>query len=216
MKSILGNALAAWANTILSYNDGDVLRESTLDTVIQSTADRLAFLKAAVDGRAKLTGDNSFAGNQVWVSGSAIFGVPVEFTQGIDATGQPLIVGDISADSLTFSTGQGGAKKRPFILPDADHTLASVNHDRYRIPALTAARVYTLTNSAVYNGRVVRFTRPGNEAFAVRIRESSAAPGVYIGTLASGNKGWHDFLCDGGVWKSDGWIQDAATTSNVV
>jgi hypothetical protein len=214
VKDLAINLAAPWVGTFRSWVDGDIFRESNIDTQLGSIGNRLGYLYTQVWGRALLTGDNEFAGNQAWVSGSAIFGVPVEFTQGIDATGSTAVFDHVTAAGLEFLSSHDGLRHRRFILPDATHTLADVNYDHYRVPSLSSSVVYTLTDHADYAGRRVRISRVTVEAFSVRIRRSGT-PSTNLITFGSGDKGWCDFEADGsGVWRLAAWY-GAATVDTV-
>ncbi len=69
MKSIVINLLASWSGSIESFQDGDVFRESNIDLSMGSVANRLGFLKNAVDNAVSLANPNTFSAKQTFSSG---------------------------------------------------------------------------------------------------------------------------------------------------
>lgn len=208
MKTILGNLLAPWANSFRSFIDGDTFRESNIDLMIADVADRIAYLKTAVDARALLTGNNEFNGDQVFMTGNVLF--PSSLTSleiQVDVNGNDVDAnfGHMTLSGLEFGVGHDGPRNRRFILPDATHTVSDVNHDHYRVPVLSAGVVYTFTDHADYAGRRIRISRVTNENFSVRLRRSGT-PATNLVTSAAGEKFWIDMEADvGGVWRVVGW-----------
>lgn len=210
MKDLALNLLANWANTLRSWVDGDVFRESNIDLYTGSIGDRLGWLKTAVEARVKLAGNNNIQGTQVFSTGSVTFAVPVTGVSGLTINGGATSLLGTTVTSLTIPNGRGGIKNRILTLADANTTLVEVNHDQYRIPENVDARIYTFTDNADYDGRTVTIVRPrATDNFSVRIKRSGDA-GNNLFQLPANTAGWCMITCDAGVWKIGPWSHSAS------
>jgi hypothetical protein len=91
----------------------------------------------------------------------------------------------------------GFIQKKVLTLTNASQTV-TVNADEYRLPTVTAARTYTLTDPII-DGQHVRFTKLGTGAFNITIERSG---GTDLVVIPGGNDPyWVDLISDAGVWK---------------
>ena len=97
MKSYTIDTAAAWVGTIQTWQDGDVFRETNLDTITDSIADRLGYLKTKADAAGYLA-----AASQTWtglqtVSGAA-GGIAITGDQGLVVSGGGTVQCSVDAE----------------------------------------------------------------------------------------------------------------------
>lgn len=209
MKSLAINLLASWSAAIQSFVDGDVFRESLIDLMSGSIADRLGYLKTAVDGKASLAGSNAFTGDNEFntdvssweVSGSG----DALFTCGLlDANCNVRARSDATVDgALTLLTT---LVLNSHVLPDASGTVPAT-YVCYCVPTLTANRAYG-TPAASPDGKLLIFTRPGTEAFTAGL--------TGMGTVPSGQAGFIVAVVRGGAWVPVLWSSNITGLSTAV
>lgn len=136
MKLITINLAASWAGTIETFQDGDYLRELNFDSIFNKVGDRLGWLKTAVDGKATLSGNNTWTG-----------------FQRIEPTGSPWpnpAVGLIVYRSIRFANNEtttaeaavSGIEWRAIRLNGAADETKSPSAETFIVPQTTGNRIY--------------------------------------------------------------------------
>lgn len=152
MKTIAINLAAAWAATISSFQDGDVFRESQIDISMGTVADRLGYLKNAVDGKVAAgdnvtwTGTHNFSNTTVTITNGTWQGAGAP---DLLFSGSTLEIGSVSVDGeIGINTAAGSGIISRFIA--GNDAAATINdaYDEYRIPTLSGNRVWTMGHTA--------------------------------------------------------------------
>ncbi len=209
MKTVSIDTGAVWGSGVRSWQDGDVLRESNMDLIIDDITDRLGYLKAR---EVELEADKAGAASDMVWSGSHIFNkalTPVEFAQGllvsalgVEVTGGGVAVSNgnitVGGGILTFSNAVGsGQVYRTATGSDAAFTI-DATYDEWRVPQLTSSRIWTVDSTpAPNNGRRLRVTKVRNDAFTLTLRREDATT---IAVLDSGVIGCVELVYMGS-WK---------------
>lgn len=104
MKTLPIDTGAAWAGTVSTFVDGDVFRETNIDTCVDSIADRLGYLKTTVDGKASVGSNNVWTGTNAW-GNTADFNAACSFSADItlDKTGAQSITAANNVTGLTLA-----------------------------------------------------------------------------------------------------------------
>lgn len=221
MKSLVINLLAAWAGNIRSFVDGDIFRETNIDLSMGDVADRLGYIKTALDTLGSLAGDNSWSGNNEFVtdfgagsgfkvsgSDNALFTVGVVLSQFLTVAGTVVVNGATLATGVATDLFIGATIQ---IATSAQETLADANatitKTMVTVPQITGNHVYTLPAVGASTGRLCFIRRPRSaDAFTVQIiRPSDSAS---LGTLAVSKPGWMLAAVVGGNWKPVFWGTD--------
>jgi hypothetical protein len=205
MKSIVINLLAAWGANISSFQDGDVFRESNIDTSMGSIADRLGYLKTTVDSKAAVAANNTWTGNNEFNTDAGTFQVTGSGDMQVETPA--LLNGTLSVfgvaefnDETTFS---GGIALGVEALGDAAEAIDATTYHA-RVPAVTAARTYTLPSTVgLQDGHTVKVTRVDTAAFAITIQDPTGP--TTVGQITSGAAGWIEFVKRGSAWRVSAW-----------
>jgi hypothetical protein len=217
MKTLVINLAAVWAATISTFQDGDVFRESNIDTSMGTIADRLGALKTLVDGKAGLATANTWTNNnefntdsgtfQVTGSGDAEFSTPVFANATLSVFG----VATFSDEALI----EGGVALGIQALANANETIdATAFHAR--VPStINAARTYTLpATTGLADGHSVNVERVDTTANIVTIQDPTGP--TTVGQLSGGAAGWIEFIKRGSAWRVGrfgGAVGSLSTTS---
>lgn len=202
MKTATIDTAALWAGTISTFQDGDIFRETNIDTMVDSIGDRLGYLKAKADAAAYVAADNTFTGNNTFTTASGgddlTVGGDGELIVNVGAT----MNGAMNIASAAF-TGriEIGAEfnSAPNVLADAAATCSAVLFQR--VPTLTANRVYTLPAGSA--GDLALMTRSGTEAFTATLQDPTGS--TTVGVVSSGASGWILAQKRGSNWVAVAW-----------
>lgn len=185
----------SWWDSFLEPKDGETWNFATVFTaVVNKLADNAKHLKL---NKAGLTDENTFTGSQS-------FDNVIANTAGI---------GQATVTRLFLAiANDAGIRYNRSTLADADTTVGP-NHQSYRIPEITADRLYTLTVGQ-FSGQRVRFSRPRSaDAFAVTIVEDGAGS---LAVMNSSDNAWIEFEWNGTHWTTSAWGGAVATFTQTV
>mgnify|MGYP000031138403 CR=1 FL=1 len=212
MKSYTIDTAAAWVGTIQTWQDGDVFRESNLDLMADSIADRLGYLKTKADGAAYLAAaSQTFTGLQT-ISGVA-GGVNITGDVGLSVTQTASFLSDIDVTGTAICNvvaAQTELRLPIATLPDANATISCFG--RNRVPQLTANRSYTLPGGGVATLAVISVSAAGWVEFqdsngnclrVTRSRTADAFTVTILGTAGSGANQWRVTAWGGTVTSLD-------------
>lgn len=216
MKSVTipTGVATAWSGTFRSFVDGDIFRESNIDLNAGDIAERLAYLKDKADAAAYLAADQTFTGSCTFAGGAtktfsvtgdnaaSFAGVTVSSSFTTQAGSSVSIVADDCeiASPLLLSSALGVATGD---LADAAATIGAAA-TIYRVPTLTANRIYTLPSAAVNNHTVLVVRMRTADAFTVTVQTSGATT---MGVISASAAGW--ILChyktSAAAWRVVAW-----------
>ena len=193
MKTITINLGAGWGATIRAIQNGDELDEANLaDIISQDVADRLGWMKTAVDAKPDLSDNNTWTGLTVFDRSAGGYLAAVN------------VIGE-----LTFGDGGGGADDyrsgllhREYVLPDSTTSIQPIA-ETFVVPQITANRVYTLSAPGGNYGRRVRIVRRRTaDAFTVTV-----GGGTTQAIISASAQGWVDLEWSSGAsdWRVVGW-----------
>ncbi len=213
MKTATIDTAALWAGTISTFQDGDIFRETNIDTMIDSIGDRLGYLKAKADAAAYVAADNTFTGNNTFTTASGgddlTVGGDGELIVNVGATmngamaiASAAFTGRIEIDA-EFNPGSN-------VLADAAATCSAVLFQR--VPTLTANRVYTLPAGS--DGDLAVLTRSGTEAFTATLQDPTGS--TTVGVISSGASGWIAAQKRGSNWVAVMWGGTVASIRTTV
>lgn len=187
----------AWDTFVTTIQDGDSARETVMDVVLTSVADRLGALKALVDGKVALAVENTYTARQ---SINPI----INALLALKVWGE--VAFPVAAEGARAATS--GILHRETDLTDAS-TTESPTADAYLVPVIAAARTYTFGSPAGNLGRRIRITRRDTtSAFTATIKDSSSVTIAIMGASAaawvdiedeSGSGDWHTVAWGGSV-----------------
>lgn len=210
MKSLAISLAAAWSSSVRSFVDGNTFRESNIDFLVGDIADRLGYLKNALDGKANLAGSNALTGYWTWaagaVSGIRVLGDNGVWTTDLRSDGFASFYNQVTFDALSNVdvngpmqiTTSGQIQESITTLADANATIPG-GGVHFRVPTLTANRTYTLPNTGNGTYRRIRLERPRTaDAFTATLQTSGA---VTMGVISISAAGWIEVV-DG----SAGWV----------
>ena len=218
MKNVTINTAAAWVTTVRTFQDGDVFRESNIDLAAGDVADRLGYLKNALDAKAGLAADNTFTGANTFDDSINVDGDVI--ASGALEGGNATLTGALAvgADLSFSSSSSAGVKSRYMTGAVAADTITAA-YDHVRVPTLTASRVWTVEDDpAPRDGATIEFYRPGSDAFTLTIRRETALGGVTtLGVLNSAAPGtWLKILFKSGHWVVAGQSSDVSSLAATV
>jgi hypothetical protein len=213
MKTATIDTAALWAGTISTFQDGDIFRETNIDTMVDSIGDRLGYLKAKADAAAYVAADNTFTGNNTFTTASGgddlTVGGDGELIVNVGATmngamaiASAAFTGRIEIDA-EFNPGSN-------VLADAAATCSAVLFQR--VPTLTANRVYTLPAGS--DGDLAVLTRSGTEAFTATLQDPTGS--TTVGVISSGASGWIAAQKRGSNWVAVMWGGTVASIRTTV
>lgn len=208
MKTITIDTAAAWVTTIRAIQDGEALSEANIsDIMADDVADRLGYLKTAVDAKPDLADANTWTnGNEFFtdygnlvVSGSgelecqtsATFAASVAFNGETTVYDTLAVAGAFVLDDQT--------------LADANSTIAATGFHK-RVPTLTANRTYTLpAAAALVDGHTIRITRMRTaDAYSVTVQDPTGP--TTLGVISASAAGWIEVIKrSGNVWRVSAW-----------
>lgn len=197
MKSLLISTAASWGTSIRTWVDGNILRESNCDLIAGDIADRLGYLKNALDAKVNLAGSNTLTGLTTWAAGAAP-GIVVNGDQGIttntlDVSALATFTSDVQVTTAGTLTIDGPVTVSTFgqlrlgvtTLNDAAQTIPSGGY-HFRVPQITANRVYTLPASTG-GGRTIKLERLRTaDSFTATLQTSGAVVMGVVPVSANG------------------------------
>lgn len=211
----------AWTPTVTTIQNGDGASESIMDTIFGVVAARLGYVKARLDDKSAIAGDNVMTGDNEFVTDfaggkgfkvsgddNALFTVGVVLSQFLTVAGTVVVNGATLGLSAATDLAIAGTIQ---LMSAAQETLAdapaTITKTLVTVPQITASRVYTLPAVGGSTGRLCFFRRPRSaDAFTVQlIRPSDSAS---LGTLAVSKPGWMLAAIVGGDWKAVFWGTD--------
>lgn len=191
MKSV-AITVAAWVASFSTWQDGDVFRESQIDIISGEMADRFGYLKNALDGKASLSGTNTWTAMQTIQPSDG--GAPIGLR----------LYRELHFVSTATSPGEAtraGLHHRKVILPDVDGTYAP-DGDTFIVPQTGGNRIYRFGPNGGNDGRRIRIVRPRvGDAQTVTVQDSGSNT---IAVFPSGAAGWIDIEFD--VSKTPQWL----------
>ncbi len=200
MKNLTISLVASWLGTIRTFQDGDIFRESNIDLHSGDVADRLGYLKTALDGKVALAGNNTYTGDQIFSPATL---TPTLFNEGIQFR-----------DDGSGAAVRAGIYVREGVLPDTNGTVIS-SADTFRVPAITANRTYDMgAASGRRRIRVVRYRTA--DAFTVTVRDNLTH--AVVGVIPASQQGFLEMEFDATAtpnWRPVGWssnVTSLATT----
>lgn len=227
-KLLTIDTAAPWAGTVTTITNGDPASEATIDAVMDSIADRLGYLKTRAEDSLRLVSGSAQA---LTGAGSIDFSRPLNLNALVaingalgmvvnSGSGASFAAGALLAvDGLLNLTGALAAEYQ--VLPDANASL-SMAYFEHRVPALTAARIYTLPNVASLPfGAGPRYRlRVSKLDISTNHQANIIDPiGVNMITLGAGpdRRGWAEFVTSAtGEWRVSAWGGDTSSFSSRV
>lgn len=184
MKNKNLSGTPAWVTSIRTFVNGDPFIETNIDNLAGDIADRLQYLKNAIDACAKLAGPNALAGFWTWAPG-AVSGIDVQGDLGVTTTdlnvsGFMTVANQANFTSaaaidlacpVTYDTG-ATALAVALTLADAAVNIPATG-TAFRVPILTATRIYSLPASAG-TGREISIEKMHSDAFKATIKLGGA------------------------------------------
>lgn len=194
MKNLTINLAAAWDTFISTFQDGDVFRESQIDISMGTIANRLGWLKTALEAKPDLADNNNWTGVNTFVPSSGNLSLILYREVAFIATG-------VSPTEAARS----GLMRRTRTLPDASGTEAP-DADTLVVPVLTTNnKTYTIGNHTGNDGRTIRVFRPGpNNTFSATLRDSAGTTICVFPADASDAMAWVDI--EFSALKSPMWL----------
>jgi hypothetical protein len=193
MKTITIDTAAAWVTTIRAIQDGEALSEANIsDIMADDVADRLGYLKTAVDGKATLSGSNNWTGVNTFTRAGGGYLVAVN------------VIGELTLGDGAGSTSdyKSGLLHREFVLPDANGSHFPIA-ETFIVPAITGNRTYTFNSPGANYGRRIRVVRRRTaDAYTVTL-----AGGTTQAVISASAAGWVDLEQSSGAsdWRVVGW-----------
>lgn len=199
----------AWDDVIVSFEDGDVFRESLLDLNVGSIADRLGYLKATLDTKPDVDDDIEFTGT-VTFSGDAVFIAPGGGTS--EVTGELSVSGTLNAASLSVNgtvLANDGYQEITHILANADETVSADSYQVFRVPVITGNRIYTVSNPT-NPGVALKFSKPHVAGFSATIKRADTTT---LAILDASERSALTIRSIGSKWVVEDWT--AGSVSNI-
>lgn len=213
MKNLTISLLAAWGASIRSFVDGDLFRESTLDLLWGDLADRLGYLKTAVDGKPSLASNNTWTGDNTFDTGTgpysnfivtgdngATFNTPLVCNSSFNSANNASMQGETGFSGYTHIDGTLALSSEN--LGDANANVGQVVI--HRVPQLTANRAYTLPAlGAGYHDKDIHVIVRMRTADAFTVTVQDATP-TTLGVISASAAGWIAVQYNSG-WKVIAW-----------
>lgn len=216
MKNITINLAATWSTTIKQWEDGDVFREAGgFDLVYPTIADRLGWLKTAVDAKPdtsddlEFTGEVEFTGDSLRLAPAGNFVLDPGDGQ-TNISGEVTISGTVNCDSVSASgvvVAQRGYSEVTHLLADANESVSSNDYQVFRVPAITGNRDYTLADPTE-TGVEVRFTKATTAGFTATIKRNN---GTTLAILAAGAQAAVTLRSIGSKWLVEHWTANVSS-----
>ena len=227
-KLLTIDTAAPWAGTVITITNGDPASEATIDAVMDSIADRLGYLKTRSEDSLRLVSGSVQA---LTGAGSIDFSRPLNLNALValnSALGMVVNGGSglsvasgafLAVDGLINVTGALASEYQ--VLPDANASI-TMGFFEHRVPALTAARIYTLPNVASlpfgagprYRLRVSKLDISTNHQ--ANIIDPTGANMITLGSGVD-RRGWAEFVTSAtGEWRVSAWGGDTSSFSSRV
>lgn len=187
MKTATIDTAALWAGTISTWQDGDIFRETNTDTVTDSIADRLGYLKTKADAAGYIAAANTWTGENTFTTVASV----TDFVVGGD--GDMTVAAAATFNSTaTFNSEVSAANVLltgvvgPSYETLADSAASLSNVLVHRVPTLTANRVYTLPAGSDYQLALIVRNRTA-DAFTATLQTSTPTT---LGVISASSAGW--------------------------
>lgn len=197
MKTYTMDTAAAWVATIDTFQDGDVFRETNIDTMVESIGDRLGYLKTAADAAVEVGDTPTWTGLHTWAGAAA--GIVITGDEGLTTgtltcDGTSTLANLVASDAAEFqstidlATGNSVILWREGFGSDAAQSVSTTS-DVVWVPQITANRIYTLSDVAAgKQGARIRIVRNRTaDAFTLTVSRSDA---TVLGVISASNAGW--------------------------